>query len=330
MKRRNLLGFMVAALAAPSKLFAQQPSRVYRIGLLGVSTPTPEILKGSLEPFRQGLRERGWIEGRNIVIEQRWAEGRSERYSKLAAELVRLKVDVIVTPSSEAVLGVRQATRTVPIVGTFLGDPVKLGLAQSYAHPGGQVTGLTSEAGGLPIAAKTLEFLKQAVPTASRISVLLNPKSAIARGLLNDIEPAAKSLKVELFVVEAGAPEQFEHAFARMKQDRADALHIPGDSMLFAHRAWIAELALRHRLPMSSAMPEYAQAGGLINYVMDSSDNYRRAAGYVDKILRGANPGELPIEQPTRFQLVVNVKTARALGITIPQSLLLRADRVIE
>jgi len=330
MRRRALLEFAAAALAAPTSLLAQQQRRVHRIGLLGISAPTPEVLNLTLVPFRQRLRELGWIENQDIVIEQRWAQGESARYPELAAELVRLKVDVIVAVTSEAVLGVQQATRTVPIVGTFLSDPVNLGLIQSYARPGRQVTGLTSEVGGLPISAKTLEFLKLAVPTASRVAVLVNVKAKLADHLLNDIEQAAKALKVGIVPVEAETPDQLEPAFARMLQGGAQALYILADAMFFAHRTRIAELAIRHRLPMGTAMAQYAQAGSLINYVADVSDIYRRAAGYVDKILRGANPAELPIEQPTRFQLVVNLKTAKLLGLTVPQTVLLRADRVIE
>jgi putative ABC transport system substrate-binding protein len=330
MMRRSFIAFAAASLIMPSALNAQQRGKIRRIGLLGISAPTPETLNLSLEPLRQRLRELGWIEGHNIVIEQRWAQGKAERYPELAAELVRLKVDVIVTPSTEAAMGVRKATQTVPIVGTFLGDPVRFGLVKSYARPGGNVTGLTSEAGGLPISAKTLEFLKQAVPTASRIAVLVNPKSDLAGPLLEDIEPAAKALKIELVAVEAGTPDQLERAFARMQEGRVDALYILSNAMLFAHRARIAELAIKHRLPAGGSMAQFAQAGGLVNYVMDVSDNYRRAADYVDKILKGANPGDLPIEQPTKFQLLVNLKTARSLRLTIPQSLLVRADRVIE
>ena len=278
-----------------------------------------------------GLRERGWIEGQNLVIEQRWAEGKAERFPELAAELVRLNADVIVTVTSEAVLGVRKATKTIPVVGTYLGEPIRRGLIQSYARPGGHVTGLTSEAGGLNnLDAKALEFLKQAVPGASRIAVLLNPNSDLARGLLREVEAAAKSLKVTLRPVEASAPEQLERAFARMREDRAAALLVVGDSMLFVNRARIAELAIKHRLPTSGVMPLLAHAGGLISYVADFSDSYRRAAGYVDRILKGASPADLPVEQPTKFQLVINLRTARAIGLTVPQSLLFRADQVIE
>ena len=330
MKRRGILAFTIAVILMPSNLPGQESGKIYRVGMLGISEPKPEILKLSLNPFRQRLRELGWIEGKNLVIEQRWAKGRAEQFTKLAAELVQLKVDVIVTPTSQSALAARKATETIPIVGTFLGDPLKYGIARSYARPGWNVTGLTSEPGGLPIAAKTLEFLKEAFPTASRIAILVNPRSDLAPQLLRDVEIAAKLLKVALLPVEAGSPEEFERAFVRMREGRADALYVPGDAMFFANRARIAELAIKHRLPSGSATAEFAQAGGLINYVMDLSDNYRRAADYVDKIFKGAKPAELPIEQPIKLRLVVNAQTAKALGITLPQSILIRAAQVIE
>ena len=329
MKRRSLLGFAAAALAAPPSLFAQ-PGRVYRVGFLGVSMPTPEILRVSVEPLMQGLRDRGWIEGQNVVVEQRWAGGKSERFAPLAAELLQTKVDVIVTVSSEAALGVRKVTQAVPIVATFLSDPINHGLIRSYARPGGNVTGLTSDAGGASLGAKALEYLKQAVPDATRVAALLNPTSAVARALLKQAESAAKSLQIELRPVEAAGPERLEGAFAEMKKHRADALLVQADAMLFTQRARIGELALRHRLPMSATMPSFAEAGAMIAFVADFSENYRRAAGYVDLILKGANPGDLPVDQPTRFQLTLNLKTAAALGLKLPYQLLLRADRVIE
>lgn len=330
MKRRSLLGFAVAALAAPSSLLAQQRARVYRIGFLGSASPTPETVRISLDYFRLGLRERGWIEGQNIIIEQRWAEGRVERFPELAAELVRLKVDVIAAATIDAVLGARKATRTIPIVAALVRDPIQHGLVQSFARPGGNVTGLTSEAGGFPLSVKTLEFLKQAVPAAVRVAVLVNPKSAVARSQLNDLRTAGDTLKVELLPVEASTLDQLEPAFVRMRELRTDALLIPGDSMFFVHRVRVAELAIKHRLPLGSSMFEAAPAGGLLGYQVDVSDNWRRAAGYVDRILKGANPAELPVEQPNKYQLILNVRTARAIGVKLPQSLLLRADRVIE
>ncbi len=328
MKRRSVLGFAAAALAAPSGLFAQQPGRVYRIGILGAAAPTPDNLRISLEPFRQGLRERGWIEGQNIIIEERWAEGKAERFPELAAELVRLKVDVIATSIVGAALAAKKATQTIPIVAALASEPVERGLVQSYARPGGNVTGLSEEAG--PLDEKALEFLSSAVPSARRVAVLIDASASDLRPMMERIAPAARSLKLELRPVEVRKPEELEVAFARMRDDRADALIIEITVMFYIHRARIAELALKHRLATSSRMFQFAQAGGLITYHVDVADNWRRAAGYVDKILKGAKPGDLPFEQPTKFQLTVNLKTARAIGVKLPQSLLLRADRVIE
>jgi putative ABC transport system substrate-binding protein len=330
MKRRGIIALAAATLIVPSVLNAQKQAGIRRIGLLGVAAPTPETLDVTVVPLQQRLRELGWVQGQNIAIEQRWAQGRADRYSELAAELVRLKVEVIVTPTTQAVMGVRKASQTIPIVGTFLGDPVKYGLAKSYARPGGTITGLTSEAGGMPIAAKALELLKQAVPDASRIAVLINPTSELAGNLLKDVESAAKALKIDLVLIEVPTPDQLEQAFAQMRQNGVHALYLLGDTMFFAQRVRIAELAIKHRLPMGSAMAQIGHAGGLINYVMDISDNYRRAADFVDKILKGAKPGDLPIEQPAKFQLLVNARTAKALRITLPPELLLRADQVIE
>jgi putative ABC transport system substrate-binding protein len=236
----------------------------------------------------------------------------------------------MVVPTSEAAIAVRKVAPAVPVAGTFLGDPVRFGLAQSYAHPGGNVTGLTSEAGGLPIAVKVLEFLKLALPGATRPAVRLNSASELAVTVFSDVESAARAVNLRVVRVEARTPEQLEQAFSRMQQERVDALHMLGDVTFFAQRARIAAPAGKHRLPSGGAMPHYAQAGGLINYVMDASDNCRRAADFVDKILKGAKPGDLSIEQLTKFQLVVNAGTARALGIALPRELLLRADQVID
>jgi putative ABC transport system substrate-binding protein len=328
MKRRTLLGLTTAALVAPASLFAQRPGRVYRIGILGTSSPTPDNLNISIQPFRQGLRERGWIEGQNFVIEERWAGGKAERYPELAAELVRLKVDLIATSIVGAALAAKNATQTIPIVAALASDPVERGLAQSYARPGGNVTGLTEEAG--PLDEKALEFLISAVPSAKRVAVLMDASFDSTRDTSERIALVARSLKLELRPVEVGKPEEFEGAFARMRKDRANALIVVRSLMLYVHRVRIAELAVKHRLASSSRLFEYAQAGGLMTYHLDVADNWRRAAGYVDRILRGAKPGDLPFEQPTKFLLTVNLKTARAIGLELPQSLLLRADRVIE
>ncbi|MEK6243637.1 MAG: ABC transporter substrate-binding protein [Pseudomonadota bacterium] len=326
MRRRAVLGFAAAALALPSSLFAQQAGRIYRIGLLQPGSPTPEALKFLDQTFHQTLRERGWIEGKNIVYEQRWAELRPERFPELAADLVQLKVDVIVAVINSAVAAAKNLTQSIPIVAVFVNEPVRQGFAQSYARPGGNVTGLTAEAGPT-IDTKSFELLKEAAPAASRIAVLAGPGRT---PYLEVIPPVAKSLNVELLVVEANKLEDIEGAFARMKEGRANAVFVPGVPLYLAHRVRIAELALQHRLPMGGPVTMLAEAGGLIGYGIDLAQNWRRAADYVDKILKGAKPGDLPFEQPTKFQLTVNLTTAKALGLTIPQVVLLRADRVIE
>ena len=329
MKRRNLLGVAIAALAAPSSLLARQHGRVYRIGFLSTQVPTPEIRNLVFEPFRQGLRDKGWIEGKNIVIEERWAEGRPERIPDLAAELVRMKVDVIVAGPPDVLVAARKATQTIPIVAALTGDPMRYGLSWSYSKPTGNVTGLTAEAGAT-IGAKVLDFLKQAAPGVSRIAVLSNPASVISPGGLRELEPVARSLKLQLRAVEATKMEELEAAFSRMKEARAEAMYVMAEPLYFPHRSKIAEFAIKHRLPAASPLPGFANAGGLIEYFVDVADNWRRAAGFVDKILKGAKPADLPFEQPTKFQLVLNLKTAKLIGLTVPQSMLLRADRVIE
>ena len=326
MRRRTLLGFAAAALVAPGSLCAQQPGRVYRIGSLMYTTPTPEELRTS--PFLQALAERGWIEGKNVVFERRAIDGKRERLDELAAEIVRSNVDLIVTLGA-GVGAARRATQTIPIVAFGVNDPLTLGFAESLARPGGNVTGLTFEA-GMIIDSKSFELLCEAVPKAKRIAILSRPADAGKRPYLETIPAVAKARNVELLVVEVTKPEEFEGAFARMKEWRADAVFIPGEPQYLFHRARISELALKHRLPMGGPAASFAEAGGLIGFSFDWNYNVRRAADYVDKILKGAKPGDLPFEQPSKFELVVNLKTAKLLGVTIPQSLLLRAERVIE
>jgi len=329
MRRRTLLGFTTAALAAPSSLLAQQANRVYRIGFLSGQAPTLEVRSLVWEPFLRGLRDKGWIEGNNLIIESRWAEGTRERIPELAAELVGLKVDVIVAGPPDVLVAAQKATQSIPIVAALTGDPMRYGLSKSYSRPTSNVTGLTAEAGAT-IGPKVLEFLKEAAPKVARIGVLTNPASAISPVGLQDMAPAAKIFKLQLHVVEAAKPEDLDSAFSSMTKARAEALYLMAEPLFFAHRMRIAELAIKHRLLSASPLPGFANAGGVIDYAVDVADNYRRAAGYVDKILKGAKPGDLPFEQPTKFQLTVNLKTAKLLGLTIPQSLLLRAERVIE
>jgi putative ABC transport system substrate-binding protein len=324
--RRRFLIASSALLAAPAGLFAQQAAKVYQIGALLFTTPTPEELKKST--FLHALAQRGWIEGKNIVIERRAVDGKQERFDELAAELVRLNVDIIVT-AGPGVKAARRATRTIPIVAVGVNEPVEMGYAESLAHPGGNVTGLTWEA-GLTIDSKTFEFLHEAVPSAKRIAVLAQPAEVGKRPYLEGIPPVARARNVELLVVEVAKPEEFEGAFARMKEGRADSVFVPATPVFYFHRTRIAELALKHRLPMGGSNVGLAEAGGLIGFSAVFTNYFPRAADYVDKILRGAKPGDLPFEQPTKFQLAVNLKTAKLLGLTIPQTMLLRADRVIE
>jgi putative ABC transport system substrate-binding protein len=281
-----------------------------------------------LQAFLRGLRELGWVEGQNIAVEYRWAEGRLERLPELAAELVGLKVDAMLVGGTQAALAAKQATTTIPIVLAGIGDPVGTGLVASLARPGGNITGLSFLASEL--SAKQLELLKEAVPKVSRVAVLWNPTNSFHRLALRDAEAAARSLGVQLQLLEARSPNEFDSAFAVVTRKRAGALLVLADAVFLLHRTRLADLAARSRLPAMYGLTEHAQVGGLMAYAPNFADSFRRAAGYVDKILKGAKPGDLPVEQPTKFDLVINLKTAKALGLTIPQSLLIRADQVIQ
>ena len=331
MKRRDagvavLLGlaFSVRPLAAQ----AQQAGKVYRIGYL--STPTRESVERGVQAFLRKLRELGWVEGQNLIIEYRWAEGNVERLPALAAELVRRKVDVIVAPAGSAALAAKSATKSIPIVMIFPSDPVEIGLVASLSRPGGNITGTTFTPGP-EIFGKQLQILKEAIPLASRVAILSNPADPLSFALqVKEVEATARSLRIRLQQVEARGPEDFDGAFAAMARERADALVVGGTSTFLAHRARIAELAVTGRLPTIYSFRESVEAGGLMAYAVNMSDFVGRAAVYVDKILKGAKPADLPVEQPTKFELVINLKTANALGIAVPQSLLLRADGVIQ
>ncbi len=321
-----LVTLALGILAAPLAAEAQQAQKVPRIGTLwGNSISTSAHL---LEAFRRGLRELGYVEGQNIAIEHRSAEGKWERLPDLAAELVRLKVDVIVTAGTPTALAAKQATRMIPIVMAFTADPIESGLVASLARPGGNVTGLSgmdTELGG-----KRLQLLKQVVPGASRVAVLSNPTNPYIGLVLRGTEAAARVLGVQLQPLEIRAPEDIERAFEAAIKGDANALTVVEDVLIFTHRARIAALAAKSRLPAIYSFRESVEAGGLMSYAANLADSYRRAAIYVDKILKGAKPADLPVEQPTRFELVINLKTAKALGLTIPQSVLIRADQVIE
>jgi putative ABC transport system substrate-binding protein len=307
---------------APYAARAQQPLKVYRIGYL--SQPTRESVEHAVQAFLRRLRELGWIEGNNLVIDYRWADGKAERLPELAEELVKLKVDLIVAPSGLAAQAAKNATHTIPIVMIFPADPIELGLVSSLSRPGGNVTG-TTYAPGSEIFGKQLQILKQAVPHASRIAILRNQSDQTWEIQSRVVGAAAQSMGVRLQHVEAMGPEEFDKAFAAMARERADALLVVGSSTHLVHRVKLAELAIKRRLPTMFNFREMVEAGGLMAYAMNMTEFIGRAAVYVDKILKGAKPADLPVEQPSTFELVINLKTARALGITIPQSLLLNA-----
>ncbi|HEX9901083.1 MAG TPA: ABC transporter substrate-binding protein [Candidatus Methylomirabilis sp.] len=312
-------------LATPVPTEAQQSAKVPRIGWLSIASRTPAV-SHLIEAFWQGLRELGYVEGQNIAIEYRFAEGRPERLPEFAAQLVALKVDIIVTPNPAGTQAAREATRTIPIVILGVADPVGSGLVASLSRPGGNITGLTS-----PVMwGKRLELLKETVPKASRVAVLRNPTNPETADMSRDVGGAARALGVQLQVLDVRVPIELDSAFARMTRDRAGALLVTGDTLFTLHREQIAVLAIKRRLPAISWAREFAEAGLLMAYGRSLPYEFRRAATYVDKILKGAKPADLPVEQPTKFELVINLKTAKALGLTIPQSVLIRADQVIQ
>ena len=328
MDRRAFLGVMGAGiLAVPTLALAQQPGKIVRIGVL---SPGPAEISASLDAFRQGLRELGYIEGRNLVIEYRWAEGKFDRLPELAAELVRLKVDVLIpTGGTPAILAAKNATRVIPVVFPVAADPVGSGLVASLARPGGNVTGFSNMA--TELTAKRLELLKEALPSLSRVAVLWNSKNPAMARRFSDVRTAAGTLGIMFQSLEVqGDPGEFERAFTTISGQRPDALLIVLDAFTILHRARVVELAMRHRLPTMAEGRVYVDAGALMSYGQNPSDTYRRVADYVDKILKGTKPADLPVEQPTKFELVINLKTAKALGLTIPESLRFRADQVIQ
>ena len=325
--RRAFIGTLAGSLlAAPLAAEAQPRPKTARIGFLSLS-PGPTYTM-DISP---GLRELGWIEGQNIAVEYRWAANREDQLPTLAAELVRLKVDVIVTSSTPAAQAAQRATTTIPIVVTFVADPVGSGLVASLARPGGNITGLTTLATGL--VAKRLELLKAVVSGSTRMAVLWQPGALgerAMRDMVEETQVAGRTLGLELRFVEARRPDDFEQAFSAMREARGGGLLVFPNPLLFEERRSIVAHAGKSRLPTVYPWREAASVGGLMSYATNFPNMYRRAAIYVDKILKGAKPADLPIEQPTEFELVINLKTAKALGLTIPQSLLQRADQVIE
>jgi putative ABC transport system substrate-binding protein len=331
MNRRAFLGAAgVLTAPLPSFVWAQTASRVYRIGYLGsapidsLTAPTDALMMALL----LRLEELGYVEGRNLVVERRTAEGRNERYRAFANEFVDLKVDVIIAPGTAAALAAKEATGTIPIVTVVVGDPVGSRLITSFARPGGNVTG-TSSAGG-EMTAKQLELIKEVVPSLSRLGVLSNPTTVLHATLLKELEVAARTLRMSLHPVEVRTPPELERAFTAITAVRSEALMPLDDPLMFQERRRIADLALRNRLPTVAFQRFFTEAGALMSYGPSFADLFRRAATHVDRILKGAKPSDLPAEQPVKFELVINLKTAKALGLKMPSSLLQRADQIVE
>src|SRR5258706_3730568 len=330
MRRREFITLLGGAAATwPLAARAQQPAgRVYRVGYLSIGSREQTL--HFIKAFEEGLRSLGYRVGENVVIEYRFANGEMERLPANAADVVRLGVDIIVaTGTNPITVAAMKATTTIPIVMTVGLDPVSAGLVASLARLGGNVTGLAVDAGG-EILGKRFELLKETLPNLSRLGILWNPDVAFTRTRQTSMAETARTLGLTTIPVEARGLDALEQAFATMVRERAQAFVMQGDSVLFNYRGQIAEMALRNRLPAASLQRELAEAGFLLTYGADIPDLYRRLAGFVDKIFRGAKPADLPVEQPTKFELVINLKTAKALGVEVPTSLLQRADEVIE
>jgi putative ABC transport system substrate-binding protein len=305
---------------------AQQPKKIPRIGFLGNSTAALEA--NLIGPFREGLRELGYVEGKNIVIEWRWAEGKYERFPTLIAELIGLKVELIVTAGTPATIALKKATTTLPLVIIAVGDPVGTGLIASLAHPGGNLTGLTSISPELD--GKRLELLREVVPKISRVAVFWNPTSPLQVVAERETQAAAQAMGIKVLSLGVQAEEQFNDAFAKILRERSGALLVLADRLFLHHRARIMDFATKHRLPEVHAYVELVEAGGLMSYGPSYADMHKRAAIYVDKILKGRKPADLPVEAPIKFELVINLKAAKQIGVTVPPSVLYRADKVIK
>ncbi len=316
------LGILLGSLAAQ----AQQTGNVYRIGFLGNSTAALEA--NLVGPFREGLRDLGYVEGRNVLIEYRWAEVKYDRFPALIGELLALKVAVIVTAGTPATLAVKKATTSVPVVMAAVGDPVGTGIVPSLSHPGGNITGLTAISTEMD--AKRLELLREVVPSVSYIAVLWNPGSPLQVLAEKQVQAAAQVLRMRVLSLRVKTEEEIKSALAVMARERPDALLVLADRLLLHHRALIMDFATRHQLPGVHAYRELVEAGGLMSFGPSYADMHKRAAYFVDRILKGAKPGDLPVERPLTFELVINLKVAKALGLTIPQSVLLRATEIIQ
>jgi putative ABC transport system substrate-binding protein len=315
-------GILLGSLAAQ----AQQTGNVYRIGFLGNSTAALEA--NLVGPFREGLRDLGYVEGRNVLIEYRWAEGKYDRFPALIGELLALKVAVIVTAGTPATLAVKKATTSVPLVMSAVGDPVGSGIVPSLSHPGGNITGLTAISTEMD--AKRLELLREVVPSVSYIALLWNAASPLQVLAEKQVQAAAQVLRMRVLSLGVKTEEEIKSALAVMARERPDALLVLADRLLLHHRALIMDFATRHRLPGVHAYRELVEAGGLMSFGPSYADMHKRAAYFVDRILKGAKPGDLPVERPRTFELVINLKVAKALGLTIPQSVLLRGTEIIQ
>jgi len=312
---------LLLALSFPAQ--AQQPKKVQRIGVLSPGFPGPSSL---LDAFRQGLRELGYVEGQNIFVDYRFAKSNPELLADLASELVRLKVDLILTINTAASQAAKNATKTIPIVFTYVADPI--GLVASLARPGGNITGLSTLAADL--SGKRLELIKEALPGVSRVAYLWNLANPTATRVFGETEGASQQLGMHLQPLKVQGPDDFEKAFKVAIAQRAGVLFVWEDAVLLPHRTRILDLATKHRLPAASQYREFAEAGGLLSYGPNLPDQFRRAAYYVDKILKGAKPADLPVEQPKKFELIINLKAAKQIGLTIPPNVLARADKVIK
>jgi putative ABC transport system substrate-binding protein len=328
MKRREFIAGLGSAAAWPMAAQAQEVRRVYRIGYLSPGSPSPGPLARH-DAFRQGLEELGYIEGKNIVVEYRFADGSFDRLDALASELVTLNVDVIVSIVTQASLAAKKATSRIPVVIVSVSDPIGSGLIASLARPGGNITGTSAVTADL--AGKSLEVLKEGIPNASRVAVLWDPDNSVYQAqMLKETEVAAKALGLDLQTFARRNPDEIDSAFAMMSKGNVDALLVFADPVLAIYQSRIVDLANQNRFPAMYGLRESATAGGLMAFGPDYAAIFRRAAAYVDKILRGAKPADLPVEQPTKFLTIVNLKTAKALGFTFPTALLVRADEVIE
>jgi putative ABC transport system substrate-binding protein len=327
-RRQLLLALGAGALAVPLAALAQQQARIWRVGFLSARRRPASLDTDYYGAFPRGMRDLGYVEGKDLAIEWRFAEGEYERLPGMAAELVQLKVDVIMALGPPAIVAAQKATTTIPIVVVTSVDPVGAGFVKSLARPGGNITGLSNLAGD--ISSKHLEMLLAVMPKVSRVAVLVNPANSAHAAMLKNVQYATQKTGIKILPVEAQTPQEIERAFSTMAREHIGAVIVALDPLFIQQGPQIAVQAGKHRLPSIFANREYAEAGGLMSYGQNQIDIYRRAATYVDKIIKGAKPGDLPIEQPTKLELVINLKTAKALGLTIPQPLLLRADEVIQ